>query len=98
MANGPDGVIGKFDIDRVTDLIEKAMPIYTAQDSPPKEGLTAEDIVTNQFIDDIDLPVAVTQLHSTKSVGFGRRLYPASAQSSDGLRQQHLQQTRWRRR
>ena len=27
------------------------MPIYTAQGSPPKEGVTADDIVTNQFID-----------------------------------------------
>ena len=43
--------MGKFDMDRVTDLITKAIPVYTAQDSPPKEGLTAEDIVTNEFID-----------------------------------------------
>ena len=51
MANGTDGVIGNFDIDRVNGLIEKAIPVYTAQDSPPKEGLKAEDIVTNEFLD-----------------------------------------------
>lgn len=51
IANGPDGVMGAFDMDRVADLIEKAIPVYTAQDSPPKDGLTPEDIVTNQFLD-----------------------------------------------
>jgi hypothetical protein len=52
VANGPDGVMGKFDLERVNELIEKAIPIYTEQGNPPKEGLTAEDIVTNQFLDE----------------------------------------------
>ena len=52
VANGADGVMGKFDSARVADLITKAVPVYTAQDSPPKDGLTPDDIVTNQFIDD----------------------------------------------
>ena len=51
VANGPDSTVGNFDLDRVNALIEKAIPVYTAQGTPPKEGLTAEDIVTNQFID-----------------------------------------------
>ena len=51
VANGPDGVMGKFDMARVTDLIAKATPVYTAQDSPPKKDLKPEDIVTNQFLD-----------------------------------------------
>ncbi|CAB4889467.1 unannotated protein [freshwater metagenome] len=51
VANGADGVMGSFDEARVTDLIAKAIPVYTAQDSPPKAGLKASDIVTNQFID-----------------------------------------------
>ncbi|MCU1396136.1 MAG: uncharacterized protein JWM34_4564 [Ilumatobacteraceae bacterium] len=51
IANGPDGVIGKFDTTRVADLITKATPVYTAQDSPPKAGLTPADIVTNEFLD-----------------------------------------------
>jgi hypothetical protein len=52
VANGADGVMGKFDMARVADLITKAVPVYTAQDSPPKTGVKPEDIVTNQFIDD----------------------------------------------
>jgi len=52
VANGADGVMGKFDKARVADLIAKAIPVYTAQDSPPKAGVTPDDIVTNQFIDD----------------------------------------------
>ena len=51
VANGPDGVMGKFDLTRVSELITKAIPVYTAQDSPPKAGLKPEDIVTNQFLD-----------------------------------------------
>lgn len=52
VANGPDGVMGKFDMDRVNDLIQKAIPVYTAQDNPPKAGLTADQLVTNQFLDE----------------------------------------------
>jgi hypothetical protein len=51
VANGADGVMGSFDEARVTDLIAKAIPVYTAKGSAPKAGLTAADIVTNQFID-----------------------------------------------
>ena len=51
VANGTDGVMGSFDADRVNGLIEKAIPIYTALGTPPKDGLTADDIVTNQFLD-----------------------------------------------
>ena len=52
VANGPDGVMGKFDTQRVNDLVKIAVPIYTAQGAKPKEGVTADDIVTNQFIDE----------------------------------------------
>ena len=51
LSNGPDDTIGNFDLDRVSDLIEKAVPVYAALGQPPKEGLTAEDVVTNEFID-----------------------------------------------
>jgi hypothetical protein len=51
VANGPDDTLGNFDLDRVNALIELAVPIYTAKGTPPKEGVTADDIVTNQFID-----------------------------------------------
>jgi hypothetical protein len=51
VANGPDGVVGKFDDQRVADLITKAVPIYQAQGAKPKDGVKPSDIVTNQFID-----------------------------------------------
>ena len=51
VANSPDGVLGSFDLDRVTAFIEKATPIYTATGAKVKEGLTPADIVTNEFID-----------------------------------------------
>ena len=35
-----------------TTSSRRRSPIYTALGQPPKEGLTAEDIVTNQFIDE----------------------------------------------
>ena len=53
VANGPDGVMGNFDMDRVERPDRRwRCPVYTAQGSPPKDGVTAEDIVTNQFIDE----------------------------------------------
>jgi hypothetical protein len=52
IGNGPDDTIGNFDMDRVNGLIEKAIPVYEALGQSPKEGVTAEDIVTNEFIDD----------------------------------------------
>ncbi len=51
IANGPDGTVGSFDTDRVAKLIALAVPIYTAQGATPKDGVTPDDIVTNQFID-----------------------------------------------
>ncbi len=51
IANSPEGVVGQFDMERVAGLIELAVPIYTAQGATPKEGVTPEDVVTNQFID-----------------------------------------------
>ncbi len=51
VANGPDSTLGNFDLDRVNSLIAKAIPVYTALGQAPKDGLKAEDIVTNQFID-----------------------------------------------
>ncbi len=52
MSNGPDDTIGNFDMDRVNGLIEKAIPVYEALGQAPPEGLTAEDVVTNEFIDE----------------------------------------------
>ena len=51
VANSPDGTLGSFDIDRVTSFIETAVPIYTKSGSKVKKGLTAADIITNEYID-----------------------------------------------
>ncbi|SDG22861.1 nitrate ABC transporter substrate-binding protein [Klenkia brasiliensis] len=52
VGNGPDDTHGNFDTDRVDTLIEQTTPIFTEQGTPPKSGLTADDLVTNEFIDD----------------------------------------------
>jgi hypothetical protein len=52
LSNGPDATIGNFDMDRVQGLIDKAIPVYESLGQSPKEGLTPEDVVTNQFIDE----------------------------------------------
>ncbi len=51
IANSPDGTLGSFDIDRVTQFIEVAAPVFTSTGAKVKEGLVAEDIVTNKYID-----------------------------------------------
>jgi hypothetical protein len=51
VANSPDGTLGSFDMDRVTEFVATAVPIYEAAGAKLKEGLTAEDLVTNEFID-----------------------------------------------
>ena len=52
VANGPDGVDRQVRHGPCQRPDREGDPVYTAQDSPPKEGLTAEDIVTNQFLDE----------------------------------------------
>ncbi len=52
VGNGPDDVHGNFDTDRVDTLVEQTTPIFTEQGTPPLEGITADDLVTNEFIDD----------------------------------------------
>jgi hypothetical protein len=57
VANSPDGTLGSFDLDRVNKFIEVAAPVFTSTGSKVKDGLTAEDVVTNKYIDpSIKLP------------------------------------------
>ena len=51
VADSPDGVLGSFDLDRVTDFIAKATPIFAADGGKVKNDLNAADLVTNEFID-----------------------------------------------
>jgi hypothetical protein len=50
VANSPDGTLGSFEMDRVTAFIETATPVFTSTGSKVKEGLVADDIVTNKYI------------------------------------------------
>jgi hypothetical protein len=51
VVNGPDQTLGNFDMARVGRMIEIVTPIFTAQRKPPRAGLKAEDIATNEFVD-----------------------------------------------
>jgi hypothetical protein len=51
VANGPDDTLGNFDADRVAELFGIVEPIFTAQDIAIAEGLTPEDLYTNDFVD-----------------------------------------------
>ena len=54
IGNGPDDTIGNFDMDRVQTLVEQMIPVFANPEINVEivEGITAEDIVTNEFIDD----------------------------------------------
>jgi hypothetical protein len=49
--NGANSTLGDFDVDRIKKVIEVVTPIYTGQRKEVKAGLTAQDLVTNEFID-----------------------------------------------
>ena len=49
VGNGPDQTIGNFDLDRVNEVIKITDEQVPSIEVP--EGLTAEDLVTNDFID-----------------------------------------------
>src|SRR3954449_10434890 len=51
VGNGNDDTHGNFDLDRVQTLIDDTTPIFTEQGTAPKDGLTADDLVTNDFVD-----------------------------------------------
>jgi hypothetical protein len=50
VGNGPDETLGNFDLERVNGTIEQMKPIWGADVEIP-EDLSAEDLVTNEFID-----------------------------------------------
>ena len=51
VSNGPDGTLGNFDMDRIQTLIDQIAPVFAEAGAEVKEGLRAEDIATNEFID-----------------------------------------------
>ena len=51
VSNGPDDTFGNFDMDRIQTLIDQIAPVFVDAGAEVKEGLQAEDIATNEFID-----------------------------------------------
>ncbi|THG33303.1 ABC transporter substrate-binding protein [Naasia lichenicola] len=50
-SNGADDMVGNFDEDRVSDFYDTAAPIYAQLGNPQPDGLTPEDLYTNEFVD-----------------------------------------------
>jgi hypothetical protein len=51
LGNGSNKAIGDFDMDRVKRILTIVTPIFAAQKTPVKAGITADQLVTNEFID-----------------------------------------------
>jgi hypothetical protein len=51
IGNGPNKTIGDFEQARVQRIIDVVKPIFAGQRKPVKDGLKAEDLFTNEFID-----------------------------------------------
>ena len=51
VGNGPDETLGNFDPARVGRLLDIVRPVFARAGQPLPAGLTAEDIVTNEYID-----------------------------------------------
>jgi hypothetical protein len=51
IGNGRNGAVGDFDTTRVQRILTIVTPIFAAQKTPVRQGLTADQMVTNEFID-----------------------------------------------
>jgi hypothetical protein len=51
IGNGRNSAVGDFDLTRVQKILQIVTPIFAAQKTPVKSGLTADQLVTNEFID-----------------------------------------------
>jgi hypothetical protein len=51
IGNGRDKTVGDFDMTRVDKILQIVTPIFAAQKTPVKDGLTSDQMVTNEFID-----------------------------------------------
>jgi hypothetical protein len=52
VSNGDDSTVGNFDLDRVQGSLDAMIPIAIDLGTPAAEGLTVDDLVTNEFIDE----------------------------------------------
>ena len=51
IGNGRNTDVGDFDMTRVQRILSIVTPIFAAQKTPVKQGLTPDEMVTNEFID-----------------------------------------------
>ncbi len=51
VVNGPDGVMGSFDPERMERMTELLVEVFAGSGVEPAEGLTADDVYTNEFLD-----------------------------------------------
>jgi hypothetical protein len=51
LGNGRNKAVGDFDMDRVQRILTIVTPIFAAQKTPVKSGITPDQLVTNEFID-----------------------------------------------
>ncbi|HEV7950494.1 MAG TPA: ABC transporter substrate-binding protein [Glaciihabitans sp.] len=52
VGNGDDSTVGNFDLDRVQESLDAMIPIAIELGTPAADGLTVDDLVTNEFIDE----------------------------------------------
>jgi hypothetical protein len=52
VSNGANQTLGDFDMARVQQMIDITTPIFAKQNKPAKAGIKAEDIATNEFVDE----------------------------------------------
>ena len=51
VGNGPNRTLGDFDLARVAKLLDIVRPVFARNRQPLPAGLTAEDLVTNAYVD-----------------------------------------------
>jgi hypothetical protein len=50
--NGPDSTYGNFDAERIQALFDELIPVMETLGIDPLEGITADQVFTNEFIDE----------------------------------------------
>jgi hypothetical protein len=50
VGNGPDATLGNFDPARISRMIDVLGPVFAGQNKPIKDGLTPDQLVTNEFV------------------------------------------------
>ena len=51
ISNGPDKIVGNFDMSKIQKIIDAGTPVFVKKNAPPKTGVKPEDLATNKYID-----------------------------------------------